>query len=185
MVTVPAFVWRYGPVVRGVILGLGVGGFLGALAWLDSGLLLGGVVACAVLTVIYGGWMARRMTRYWPRAGQVSGLDRERVVRAARRGERVDDPRLTTALVEYRDGLAQASEEARPLRWVLRFVLVVAVGTAVWDATFGSWGNAIVSVVYLVMLLLEMFWWPKRQRRLLENADRAAELSRNIETDVE
>jgi hypothetical protein len=185
MVTVPAFVWRHGPIVRGLILGLGVGGFLGALAWLDSGFLLGGLIAFAVLALFYGGWMARRMTRYWPSAARLSGPERERVARAARTGEGIDDPRLVGALVEFRDGLHQAAEKARPLRWVLWFVLVVAAGTAVWDATFGSWGNAVVSVIYLVMLLLELFWWPKRQRELLANADRAAEMSRNLETGVE
>jgi hypothetical protein len=41
---------------------------------------------------------------------------------------------------------------------------------------FGSWGNATASTIYLVLLLLELFWWPKRQQQLLVNADRAAEL---------
>ncbi len=49
---------------------------------------------------------------------------------------------------------------------------------AVWDAAYGSWGNAIVSVIYLVLLLLEVFWWPKRQRQLLANADRAVQMAR-------
>ena len=43
----------------------------------------------------------------------------------------------------------------------------VGVGTAVWDAVFGSWGNAVASGIYLVLLLLELFWWPKRRDRLL------------------
>ena len=57
------------------------------------------------------------------------------------------------------------------------FVLIVAVGSAVWDTAFGSWGNAIASAIYLVMLAVEVFWWPKRQRQLLANADRAAEMA--------
>ena len=71
-----------------------------------------------------------------------------------------------------------AAEKARPWRWLLVFVLVVAVGTAVWDAVFGSWGNAVASGIYLVLLFIELFWWPKRQQQLLANAERAAEMAR-------
>ncbi|OBB11531.1 hypothetical protein A5662_08105 [Mycobacteriaceae bacterium 1482268.1] len=185
MVTVPAFVWRYGPILRGLILGAAVGGFLGALAWLDSGMLLGGLAAFVILFVFYGVWMARRTVRYWPSAKQLSGTERERVASAARSGVRIDDARLVPALVEYRDGLHESAENASPFRWVIPLVLVVSIASAVYDAVFGSWGNVIVSVIYVVLLLLEVFWWSKRQKQLLANADRAAEVSRNLESEVE
>lgn len=178
MVTVPASVWRYGPFLRGVILGLVVGGFLAALAWLDSGFLVIGLIVFVVLCAFYGLWMSRRMARYWPSAKQLSGPEREQVARAAREGDRIDSPRLASALIDYRNGLHEAAEKARPLRWLVWFVLVVAVGTAVWDAAFGSWGNTIASAIYLLMLGVEVFWWPRRQRQLLANADRAAEMAR-------
>jgi hypothetical protein len=41
----------------------------------------------------------------------------------------------------------------------------------------GSWGNAAASVIYLVIILLEVFWWPGREAPLLTNADRAAALA--------
>lgn len=88
MVTVPGIVWRYGPILRGVLLGVSVGAVLGALSWLDSGFLLSGVIVFVVLSVFYGWWMARRMARHWPSATQLSGSERERVARAARCGER-------------------------------------------------------------------------------------------------
>lgn len=178
MVTVPAVVWRYGPILRGVLLGVSVGLFLGALSWLDSGFLLSGLIVFVVLSVFYGGWMARHMARHWPSAKQLSGSERERVARAARAGDPIDDPRLGPALADYRDGLHVAAEKARWLRWLIWFVLIVAIGTAVWDATSGSWGNTIASAIYLVMLALEVFWWPRRQRQLLANADRAVAMSR-------
>lgn len=177
MVTVPAFVWRYDAVLRGVILGLTVAGVLGSLAWIDSGFFYVGAIAFTALFVFYGGWMSRRMSRYWPSAAQLSGSEREQVARAARSGVAIDDPRLIPALTEYRDGLRMAAEDARPLRWVLWFVLVVSIATALFDGIFGSWGNLIVSVIYLVMLIAEVFWWPKRQNQLLTNADRAVELA--------
>jgi hypothetical protein len=177
MVTVPAFAWRYGPILRGVVVGVGVGAFLGALAWLDAGLVLAGLVVFVMLSLFYGWWMSRRMTRYWPSAGHLVGSERERVARAARTGGAIDDARLAPALADYRDGLHRAAEDARPLRWLLWFVLIVAIAAAVWDATSGSWGNTIVSVVYLAMLVLEVFWWPGKQRQLLGNADRAVDMA--------
>lgn len=72
-------------------------------------------------------------------------------------------------------GLHAAARDARPLRWVIVVVLVVAIGTAVWDLVLGTWGNAIVSAVYLFALMIEILWWPKRQKTLLDNANRAAQ----------
>jgi hypothetical protein len=174
MVTVPAIVWRYGPFLRGVILGVAAGTFFGALAWLDSGNVVTGLIVFVMFCVFYGLWMSRRMARHWPIAKQLSGPDRERVARAARRGDRIADPALMPALTGYRDGLHEAAEESKLLRWLVWLILVVAVAMAVWDAAFGSWGNAIVSAVYLVLLVIEVFWWPKWQRQLLANADTAA-----------
>jgi hypothetical protein len=53
------------------------------------------------------------------------------------------------------------------------FLHAVAAGTAAWDAWYGSVSNAVVSAIYLVMLLIEVFWWPRRRCRLLENIGRA------------
>src|SRR5258705_4026122 len=174
MVTVPAFVWRGGFLSRALTVGGAVGIALGAMSWLDSGFLLSGVIVLVIIGVFYGIWMPRRMARYWPGAKQLSGDDRVTVVRTARRGQRIDDARLAQAVIDYSSGLHAAAETARPFRWLLMFVLVVAVGTAAWDAVYGSWGNAAASVIYLVLLLIELLWWPKRQQQLLTNADRAA-----------
>ena len=81
-------------------------------------------------------------------------------------------------VIDYANGLHAAAENARPFRWLVPIVLVVGIATAAWDAVFGTWGNAIASAIYLVLLLLELFWWPKRQRQLLANADHAAEMAR-------
>ena len=161
-------------------MGNAVGIGLGAMAWLDSGFLLSGVIVLVVVGAFYGIWMARRMARYWPGAKQLSGDERVTVVRAARRGERIDDARLAKAVIDYSSGMHAAAETARPFRWLLIVVLVVAVGTAVWDAVFGSWGNAIASGIYLVLLAIEVLWWPKRQAQLLTNVDRAAEAAQHL-----
>jgi hypothetical protein len=180
VVTVPAFVWRGGALRRAVTLGVAIGIFLAALAWIDSGLLLGGVITFVITAVVYGILMRRRMTRYWPGAKQLTGDDRVTVVRTARRGERIGDVRLAQAVIDYSRGMHDAAERGRLFRWFLIFILLVAVGTAVWDAVFGSWGNAVASVIYLVMLLLELFWWPKRLEQLLANTDRAADIALHV-----
>jgi len=178
VVTVPAFVWRGGFFRRALIVGGSVGIALGALAWLDSGFLLSGVIVLVIVGVFHAIWMPRRMARYWPGAQQLSGVDRMTVARTARRGERLGNARLAQPLTDYSTGMHAAAEQARPFRWVIPLVLVVGVGTAVWDAAFGSWGNAVASFIYLVLLLIEVFWWPTRRDQLLANADRASGLAR-------
>ncbi|TVX99602.1 hypothetical protein FPV58_18000 [Mycolicibacterium porcinum] len=173
MLTVPAFVWRSGFVGRALVIGATVGAVVGVLAWLDSGFWISGVIVLVVVGTFYGIWMARRMSRYWPAAQRLSGAERVAVVRAARAGERIDDPRLVEAARDYRRGVRDSAESARPFRWVLPLVLVVAAGSAIWDAVFGSVGNAVVSVVYLAALAVEVFWWPTRQAQLLARVDRA------------
>jgi hypothetical protein len=182
VLTVPAFVWRGGAVRRALTVGPAVGIPLGALAWLDSGFLLSAVIVLVIIGVFFGIWMPRRMARYWPGAKQLTGDERVAVVHATRRGERIGDARLASAVIDYSRGVHAAAEKARPFRWLLIFILVVAVGTAVWDAVYGSWGNAVASGIYLVLLLIELFWWPKRQEQLLANADRAAEMAGQTET---
>jgi hypothetical protein len=182
VLTVPAFVWRGGVLRRGLTIGPAVGIALGALAWLDSGFPLSGVIVLVIIGVFYGIWMPRRMARYWPAAKHLTGDERVTVVRAARRGEPVGDTRLASAAIDYSRGIHEAANKARPLRWLLIFVLVVALGTAVWDAVYGSWGNAVASGVYLVLLFLEIFWWPKRREQLLANADLAAGMAAVTET---
>jgi hypothetical protein len=173
VLTVPAFVWRGGFVYRALIVGGSVGFCLAVLAWLDSGFWVAGAAAFVIIGVFYGTWLPLRMSRYWPAAKQLDGADRVAVASAARNGDPIDDPRLVPAAVDYRRGMHAAAERARPLRWLLLVVLVVAVGTTAWDAVFGSWGNAVASVIYLAALLIELIWWPKRREQLLANIDRA------------
>jgi hypothetical protein len=182
VVTVPAPVWRGGFFSRALTIGVSVGVFLGALAWLDSGMFMAGVAVFVILSTFYGIWMSRRMARYWPGSKELTGEERVTTVQAARRGELIDDARLAQPVIDYSRGMHAAADNARPLRWLLVFVLVVAVATAVWDAVFGSWGNAVASGIYLVLLAIELFWWPKRQTHLLANADRAAETAGELRT---
>jgi hypothetical protein len=177
----PAFVWRGGPVRRGVTVGVCAGLFFGVLAWLDSGMLISGAIVFVILGVGGGFWEARRMSRYWPGAAELSGAQRVAVVAAARRGDRIGDDSLAPAVADYSRGLREAADKGRPWRWVIVVVLVVAVAMALWDAVHGSLGNVIVSVVYLILAGLEMFWWPKRCDQLLTNADQAADMARQLD----
>jgi hypothetical protein len=177
---VPAIVWRGGFFCRAMVLGAALGIPLGVLAWIDSGFLLGGILAVFFTGVIYGIWLPRRMARYWPGAKHLSGEDRVTVARTARRGERIGDPRLAQPLIDYSAGIHAAAEQAKPFRWVVPLILVIGIGTAVWDSIFGTWGNAVASVIYLAALLVEVFWWPKRRDELLANGDRAADIAAHV-----
>jgi hypothetical protein len=180
VVTVPAFVWRGGFFRRALIIGAFLGLVLGAMAWIDSGLLLAGILTVIITGLIYGIWIPRRMARYWPGAKQLSGEDRVTVARTARRGERIGDPRLAPAVIEYSRGMHAAAQQAKPFRWVVPLILIVSVATALWDSIFGTWGNAIASAIYLVAFLVELFWWPKRRDELLSNGDRAADIAAHV-----
>jgi hypothetical protein len=175
MLTVPAFVWRGGAITRAIMVGLGVGFFLGLLAWLDSGLWFAGLIAMAITSLIYGVWLGRRMVRYWPGACALTSEQRVRVAGVTRWGGRMGDPALAQAVVDYADGLHNSEESGRPFRWVVPLVLVVAVGMAIWDSLFASARDLMSSCVYLVLLGFDVLWWPGRRDRLLANADRAKE----------
>jgi hypothetical protein len=182
MVTVPAWVWRGGRTARGVTVGAAAGLFFGGLAILDSGIVLSGVIVFILLGVGWGIVMDRRMTRYWPGARDLTGEQRVSVVRAARRGERITDRRLMPAVVDYRDGMHAAADNARPFRWLIWLVLTVAAAMAIWDTVSGSARDAVASCVYLALLVIEVTWWPTRQEQLLTNADRAAKPADQTET---
>ena len=181
MVAVPAAVWRTGSVGRALTTGGCVGVFLGGLALLDSGNPLAAAIVLVIVGPGYGIWTARRMARYWPGATGLTGAERVAVVRAARRGEVVGDSRLARSVLDYSRGMQAAAEEGRPYRRLLWFVLAVAAGLALWDTAYGSTRDAVASSVYLALLAIELFWWPKRQAQLLSNADRAAETARRIQ----
>ena len=113
------------------------------------------------------------MALLWPGSKELGAAERVSVARAARRGEQLKDERLIQAANGYRAAMHAAADAAHGFRWLVAFLLAVAAATAVWDASYGSIGNAVVSAIYLVMLLAEVFWWPRRRRELLENVDRA------------
>jgi hypothetical protein len=178
MVTMPAIVWRGGFFYRGVTVGVCAGLFFGVLAWLDSGMFVAGAIVFIVVGVGSGVWMARRMARSWPGARALTGAERVAVVAATRRGGRIGDDALAPAVVEYSRALQAEAEKYRPLRWVIVFILVVAVAAAAWDAVLGSLGNVVVSFTYLLLIVLDLIFWPKRRAELLTNAHRASAKAR-------
>jgi hypothetical protein len=182
MLTVPAWVWRGGRTTRAVTVAAAAGLFFGGLAILDSGIVLSGVVVFILVGAGWGIVMDRRMTRYWPGARDLTGEQRVSAVRAARRGERITDPRLLPAVTDYCDGMHTAADNARPFRWLIWLVLTVAAAMAIWDTVSGSARDAVASCVYLALLVIEVTWWPTRQEQLLTNSDRAAKLADQPET---
>lgn len=179
MISLPAAAWRGGRWYRGIVTGVPIGLFFGALAWLDSGMVLSGAIVTTVLGVAFGVVMSRRMRRYWPGANELDPADRVAVVHAVRQGEAVPQPRLASAAVEYQRGLHAAHVDigALRLKWAIGVLLVVAAAMAVYDALSGSVRDTVASLVYLALLVFEVSVWPKVRDRLLHNADQSVELS--------
>lgn len=90
-----------------------------------------------------------------------------------------DDRMVSMPAMTWQGG--PSAENGIRWRWLIVLLLLVAVGTTLWDAWNGSLGNAAASAIYLVLLVLEVFWWPKRQAHLLANADRAAALAAQVD----
>ncbi|RPE43959.1 hypothetical protein EDD90_7180 [Streptomyces sp. Ag109_O5-1] len=178
MILVPGRLWRWGPVGRAVGAGLGAGVLFGAFVLVESAAWAGAGVVFVVLGVYYGIRVARRMDRLWPAARGMKGADRAAVVRAARGGGTVADPRLMPVVVEYAGALHRAAEEDRQRRWVVVSVTVFAAALAVHDTLTGSIGETVASWLVVALFLGDLLWWPRSRARLLARADRAAASAR-------
>jgi hypothetical protein len=165
-------------VFRAVIVGLSVGIFFGALGWAESGS-MAALLALAVLgPLVFGIPITGRMARLWPGATKLVGADRVTVVRATRRGQMVDDPHLAQAVIEYGSGLRQAQEQTSRYRWVIALVALLSLILAVTDSFFGSTRLALVSWLWVAIVVAELVWWPRKQVELSSNAERAEMLAR-------
>lgn len=162
---------------RVVSVGVPVGIAVGALVTADSGMLLAGVAAFVAIGAGCGVLTARRMTKYWPGARELTGPERVAVVDAARRGDRIGETGLAPAVSDYRDGLRRAREQALPYRWIAWLLMAVALVLAVVDTVTAPVPSAVVSWLYVAIFAVELFWWPGRQHMLLCNADQAVQLA--------
>jgi hypothetical protein len=180
VVVIPAWVWRGGPVFRAVGVGLAVGVFFGALGIAESGSVAALVALVALGPVIFGIPMARRMAHFWPGARALSGQDRVAVVRATRRGDTIGETSLAHAVIEYGSGLRDAHDHARRYRWVIPFVAALSLTLALTDSFFGSIRLAVVSWLWVAIIVVELLWWPGKRADLLSNAARAETLARQV-----
>jgi hypothetical protein len=137
------------------------------------------LLAVAVLgPLVFGIPITRRMARFWPGATKLIGADRVAVVRATRLGQLINEPHLAHAVIEYGSGLRQAQEQARRYRWVIPLVAILSLILAVTDSFFGSIRLALVSWLWVAIVVAELVWWPRKQVDLLSNAERAEMLAR-------
>ena len=178
MVPVPAWVWRFGPFVRGLIVGLAVAVIPALLALLGSNSPLIGAIVLVVVWVIYGAIMARRMSKFWPGAKDLSGADRVAVTRAARSGRAIGDLRLAPAVIEYSRGLRDSNERGLLTRWLIVLLGLLALGVAIADSIFSPPVEAVVSWLYFAFFPVETLWWPRIAAQLIGKAERAEESAR-------
>jgi Flp pilus assembly protein TadB len=163
-----------------VTIGVPVGLFLAALVFGESGSVLGALVAFVVLSVFYGAVMARRMSRFWPVARDLSADDRVAVVRRTRRGSFRGDARLAQAVIAYTGGLREAHAQARKYRWVVWLCAAAVLVLAVVDSVVGPFRVALVSWLFVGFFVIELSWWPRRQDQLLANAQLAERSARRV-----
>jgi hypothetical protein len=179
VVALPAWVWRFGALVRALIAAATLGVVTGLLALFGSNLWIAGVAAFVGVMLIYPAFMARRMMKLWPGAKDLSGADRVAVARAVRTGADIGDARLAGAVVEYSRGLKAAAERG-VWWWFVALLGAVALVVAILDTLFSPVREAIVSWLYFAFFPIEAWWWPRRQAQLVGNAERAEEAARAL-----
>lgn len=130
--------------------------------------------------LVFGIPITRRMARMWPGARKLDGADRVAVVRATRRGQAINDPHLAHAVIEYGRGLRQAQEQSRRYRWAIPLVAILSLILAITDSFFGSMRMALVSWLWVAIVVAELVWWPRQQIDLLSNVERAELLARQV-----
>ena len=170
--------WRGGSVFTAFTAGLPVGLFFGAFGFVESGSMAALIALVVLSPVVFGIPMARRMARFWPGAKKLHGTERAAVVRASRRGESIRDSRLAQAVIDYSSGLHAAREQARRYRWVVPAVAAVSLILAITDSFFGPIRLALVSWLWVAFVLVESWWWPRKEASLLSIAGRAETLAR-------
>lgn len=174
MLLIPAWVWRGGPVYRAICVGVPVGIFVATLAFAESGVMLGALVAFVVISVFNGIMVSRRMSKSWPAADELTPTERVTVSAAVRRGRQIDDARLAPAAIEYVGALRTGREQSRRFQWVFWPCAAVVLALAVFDTYTATTRLAVVSWLFVVFFAIEIFWWPRIQDRLLANAERSA-----------
>jgi hypothetical protein len=180
VVVIPSWVWRGGLACRAVVVGLAVGIFFGALGWAESGSVAALLALVVLGPLVFGIPIARRMQRFWPGASKLAGAERVAVVRATRRGRAIDEPDLAHAVIEYGSGLRRAAEQARRYRWVIPVVAVLSLVLALTDSLFESVRLALVSWLWVAILVAELMWWPRKRAGVLSAAERAETLARQF-----
>jgi hypothetical protein len=178
MLWIPAWVWRGGPVYRAICLGIPVGIFLAALAFAESGVPLSALVVFVVISVFNGIMMARRMSKAWPVANDLSPADRVAVSAAARRGHPIEEARLAAPAIEYVGALREARAQSRRHRWLVWLCAAAVLVLAVVDTLTATTRLAVASWLFVVFFAIEIFCWPRIQDRLLANAERTEQSAR-------
>lgn len=173
MVAIPAWAWRFGVIGAALIAGCAIGVVVGLLSWIGSGSATSALAALVAVTLFHAALTARRMSKYWPGAKDLSGADRVAVVRAARSGRDIGDPRLAPGVVGYSRALHAAAGRFRLWWWMIVLFGVVALGVAIADTIYSPVGEAVASWLYFAFFPIEAWWWPRRHAGLLANAERA------------
>ena len=76
-------------------------------------------------------------------------------------------------------------DSARRYRWVILLVAIVSLILAVTDSFFGSIRLALVSSLWVAIIVAELLWWPGKLGDSLSNAERAEMQARQVLADVE
>jgi hypothetical protein len=171
------WLWTGGRLRTAVTFGIPFGLVIGSEVWVFSGSVLQTVADVLLCGTMFGGFMAVRMWRGWPRGGQLPPADRVAVLRAIQRGERVSDPWLTPEVLAYAKVMLHAADRDQRQRWVL---WVIAAGIAAWASVETVTGSPdqLAYAWTLAVIFFGLVWWsPRRLARTRRDAAKSARLA--------
>lgn len=114
------------------------------------------------------------MRRRWRRSSDPAPDDRVAVAKAVRKGEDIQDERLTGAVIHYAGVVQQAHERDARLNWVLVAAAFMTLIGAIAQTVAGSTREAVLFWLLTAFWAVSLTWVIPRQRaRAIANAQRA------------
>jgi hypothetical protein len=131
------------------------------------------LLSALIFAAVFGPAMSIIEWHNWPGARGLNRRDRIEVAGVVRRGQRIADPRLALAVLDYGQSLRKAREREQRFGWVLWVFAALTFALAVRKTVAGPVHEAVVWWALVVFWVGFMVWQPRRRARVLSRVSRA------------
>jgi hypothetical protein len=169
----PESFWRGRRLWSAVRLGVPAGVTYGLLMFATGGRPANAIFSGLIFAALFGTATAITEWRNWPGATSLARGDRVEVARAVRRGERVAEPRLASAVLGYGHAVRKSLKWGERWGWLLWVFAAISLGFAVANTVSGSLRHVVVWWALFVCFVGFMVWLPRKRARVLAQVSRA------------